>query len=304
MMISLETYLRRGRSKLRGWLSDARVRLWLREVLFAAAGFLLSAAALFHGALPLSMGLVLGCSGWSAVLVSAGSSLGYLHFWGSAGYSGILWVVGALLITLLITDRPVAREAPLLPAALAGMVVSGVGVLLQFFMGDETPVHLYVIRVVLAMGTGWLFPRVLRQRSPVLEWISCGLCVLALAQVEPVLWMNFGIMAGGLLAARFSMMWVTAASLVLAGAGYLLGDIPVFGLLALLCFNMTMPLTLYTLVRRFPKNPGAVFGLLTFGLFLGFLPTAYGLELPLSGSLGCLISLGLLLPVAKAVDRN
>lgn len=119
-----------------------------------------------------------------------------------------------------------------------------------------------------------------------------------------VLMVVLGKMAGGLLAARFSMMWVTAASLVLAGAGYLLGDIPVFGLLALLCFNMTMPLTLYALVRRFPKNPGAVFGLLTFGLFLGFLPTAYGYELSLSGSLGCLLSLALLLPVAKAVDRH
>jgi FSR family fosmidomycin resistance protein-like MFS transporter len=119
-----------------------------------------------------------------------------------------------------------------------------------------------------------------------------------------VLAVVLGKMAGGVLAARFGMMGVTAASLVLAAAGYLLGDIPVLGLLALLCFNMTMPLTLYALVRRFPKNPGAVFGLLTFGLFLGFLPTAYGYELPLGGSLGCLLSLVLLLPAAKVVDRN
>lgn len=119
-----------------------------------------------------------------------------------------------------------------------------------------------------------------------------------------VLAVVLGKMAGGLLAARFGMLPVTAASLVLAAAGYLLKDVPVLGLLALLCFNMTMPLTLYALVRRFPKNPGAVFGLLTFGLFLGFLPTAYGYEIPMHGSLGCLLSLGLLLPVAKVVDRT
>ena len=154
MMIPLETYLRRGRSKLQSWLADARVRLWLREAAFAAAGFLLSAAALFHGALPLCMGLVLGCSGWSAVLVSAGSSLGYLYFWGSAGYGGVLWVASALLITLLLTDRPLGAEAPLLPAALSGMVVSAVGVAFQIWMGEEISVALHVLRVALAMVTG------------------------------------------------------------------------------------------------------------------------------------------------------
>lgn len=117
-----------------------------------------------------------------------------------------------------------------------------------------------------------------------------------------VLGVVLGKMAGGLLAARFGMTRVTAMSLTIAAAGYLLGDFPVFGLMALFCFNMTMPLTLYALVRRFPAHPGAVFGLLTFGLFLGFLPTGYGWELPMGGSLGCLLSLGLLLPVAKAVD--
>ena len=92
---------------------------------------------------------------------------------------------------------------------------------------------------------------------------------------------------------------MTAASLLLAAAGFWLGDVPVFGLLALLCFNMTMPLTLYALWRRFPGYPGTVFGSLTVALFVGFLPAAFGVELPIGGVLGSILSLFLLW---KAVD--
>jgi len=70
------------------------------------------------------------------------------------------------------------------------------------------------------------------------------------------------------------------------------------GWLALFCFNMTMPVTLYLLVRRFPELSGFSFGLLTFGLFLGFLPVYFEYTLPvpggLLGMLGSLISLLLL----------
>ena len=114
---------------------------------------------------------------------------------------------------------------------------------------------------------------------------------LALAAVGAVV---LGKMAGGLLAARFGARRVTAASLLLAAAGFWLGDVPVFGLLALLCFNMTMPLTLYALWRRFPGYPGTVFGSLTVALFVGFLPAAFGVELPIRGVLGSLLSLCLL----------
>ena len=68
------------------------------------------------------------------------------------------------------------------------------------------------------------------------------------------------------------------------------------GILALFLFNMTMPVTLYLLIRRLPSYPGFSFGFLTFGLFLGFLP-AY-LELPTwqnSSMIGCVGSLASLL---------
>ena len=147
------------------------------------------------------------------------------------------------------------------------------------------------------------------QKSPILLVISCFAVVvlrsfvgfqvvfpwktgaLALAAVGAVV---LGKMAGGILAARFGARRVTAASLMLAAAGFWLGELPVFGLLALLCFNMTMPLTLYALWRRFPGYPGTVFGSLTLALFVGFLPACFGIDLPIGGVLGSILSLVLL----------
>ena len=131
--------------------------------------------------------------------------------------------------------------------------------------------------------------------TAVFPWKSGVLAFLAVAAVV------LGKMAGGVLAARFGPKGTTVLSLSLAAAGFLLGDYPFFGLLALLCFNMTMPLTLYALWRRFPANPGACFGSLTLALFLGFLPTYFGLELPIGGAPGSVLSLILLW---KAVDDD
>ena len=119
---------------------------------------------------------------------------------------------------------------------------------------------------------------------------------LAFAAVGAVV---LGKMAGGILAARFGARRITLLSLSAAAVCYALGDTPMFGLLALLCFNMTMPLTLYALWRRFPEYPGSCFGCLTLALFLGFLPSHFGISIPLGGIFGSFLSLLLLW---KAVD--
>ena len=115
--------------------------------------------------------------------------------------------------------------------------------------------------------------------------------VLSFAAVGAVV---LGKMAGGILAVRFGMRRTTVLSLSAAAVCYALGNVPVFGLLALLCFNMTMPLTLYALWRRFPQYPGSCFGALTLALFLGFLPVCFGVDIPIGGVLGSILSLLLL----------
>jgi FSR family fosmidomycin resistance protein-like MFS transporter len=120
---------------------------------------------------------------------------------------------------------------------------------------------------------------------------------LALAAVCAV---AAGKALGGILAERFGMSRVTICSLGMSAVAFSLRDIPVFGLLALLCFNMTMPLTLFALWRRFPGYPGTVFGALTLALFVGFLPAYFGIDLPVGGVLGSILSLALLW---RAVDH-
>ena len=147
------------------------------------------------------------------------------------------------------------------------------------------------------------------QKSPVFLMICCFAVVVLRSFVgfQVVFswkqgWLAFaavcavvlGKMAGGILGARLGARQVTVCSLTAAAVCYALGHIPVFGLLALLCFNMTMPLTLYALWRRFPEYPGSVFGSLTLALFVGFLPTYFGVDIPIGGVLGSMLSLVLL----------
>ena len=170
----------------------------------------------------------------------------------------VLILMGLLLIPLRGTEElpaePTKKAA--VPLALSCFAV----VVLRSFVGFQ---------VVFPWKTGWL----------------------AFAAVAAVV---LGKMAGGILAVRFGARRVTVVSLTAAAVCFALGNIPVFGLCALLCFNMTMPLTLYALWRRFPRYPGTVFGSLTLALFLGFLPAAFGIKLPIGGVFGSILSLTLL----------
>lgn len=126
-----------------------------------------------------------------------------------------------------------------------------------------------------------------------------GLVLSLIAVLAVVL----GKAAGGVFAARFGARNTAVVSLALAMVCYFLGNEAVFGIGALFFFNMTMPLTLYQLARRYPVLPGFSFGFLTFGLFLGFLPVYAGVTLPVVGTVlgaaGCLLSLILLVPVCR-----
>lgn len=113
-----------------------------------------------------------------------------------------------------------------------------------------------------------------------------------LAGTIAVLAVVFGKVAGGFAAAGFGTRRTVVVSLGLAAVCYLLSGNMVAGVVALFLFNMTMPITLYILVQRLKGLPGFAFGLLTFGLFLGFLPVYFGVELPVSGGIvGCVGSL-------------
>lgn len=129
-----------------------------------------------------------------------------------------------------------------------------------------------------------------------------------LAGIAAVLAVVLGKIAGGFSAAGIGIRRTVAGSLLLSALCYLFSENMVAGVLALFFFNMTMPITLYLLVQRLRGFPGFSFGLLTFGLFLGFLPTYLEISSPLDGRLmGCLgsmVSLGILwLCIRKRTER-
>ena len=85
-----------------------------------------------------------------------------------------------------------------------------------------------------------------------------------------------GKTCGGFLADRFGSVPAAIGSLLLSAALFCCSQLPVCGVLALFCFNMSMPITLFALAQAMPGCKGFSFGLLTFALFLGFLPTCFG----------------------------
>lgn len=114
-----------------------------------------------------------------------------------------------------------------------------------------------------------------------------------------VLCVVLGKISGGILAARFDMGKVILVTLVISCICYAVVDHPLFGLIALLTFNTTMPITLYMLINRFKDMPGFFFGLLTVALFVGYIPVYFKITLPFSpnitGVAGCSLSLIILL---------
>lgn len=108
------------------------------------------------------------------------------------------------------------------------------------------------------------------------------------AGILAVLMVVGGKIAGGFGAARYGFLKTSAVSLGLSALCFLVSGFMPTGLAALFLFNMTMPITLYWMVRSMPEMPGFAFGFLTFALFLGFLPAYFGLLPAAGGSLvGC-----------------
>lgn len=115
-----------------------------------------------------------------------------------------------------------------------------------------------------------------------------------------------GKAAGGYLADRFGVRTVAMVSLSVSALCFLGSSHPAAGLAALFLFNMTMPLTLWAMARIFPEMKGFSFGLLTFGLFLGFLPVYFGRGNfgPIALALGTGLSLLLLAWSLRQVERR
>lgn len=144
-----------------------------------------------------------------------------------------------------------------------------------------------ILRSYIGMAVGFSW------KTGILEGL---LAVLALA---------CGKTAGGFLASRYGAYRTAVVSLILAAMCYLFSFVMPIGLVALFLFNMTMPITLYWVVYAFPRLPGFAFGILTFALFLGFLPKYMGLETAIDGTfIGCAGSILSLLLISAGLWKR
>ena len=194
----LHSYMRRARHFIRRLVLDHRVITAARIAGYILVGFLLSAASIAHRMLPIAMGFLWACSGPVAVLAALGGAVGYILFWGSAGYQGVAWMAVSLPCVLFLSTNRVTKEAPLLKTATAGLVVAATGVVYQVLLGDMTPIPIYLLRVAFAFGASFLFEKSIQGRNPILEWLSAGLGILALAQIAPFSWLNLGFVAAAM----------------------------------------------------------------------------------------------------------
>ena len=193
---------------------DQRIRKIGRLLAWGGTGFCLSAASLGHSPQPIAMGCISAVTGWRALVMALGGALGYRFFWGFAGSQGLVWAISAGATALIFGKLRLSREIPLLIPALCALWVALTGLGFQL-AGFDTPTGIFLLRVALAGASSRLFGLLVRKREKVTLWAAEGLAVLALAQIAPVPWLNFGMLAAGMLGAAGAFPAAILAGLAL-----------------------------------------------------------------------------------------
>ena len=212
MMTLITSYLRQGRNTLRRISLDPRIHLWAKRSVQFLSGFVLSAASLGNRPQPLALALVMSGSGASAMMSGLGATLGYLLFWGRAGYGSIFWLIPGLLCAMLLGSK---KTIPLLLPSLGALIVSATGLGLQLAGKNAPGVPMYLLQVGLSFGAVALFRVVRQRRDPIADWLAAGCAVLALAQIAPVSWLNLGFVAAAVLGAGGAFPAAALAGLAL-----------------------------------------------------------------------------------------
>lgn len=242
MIVSLQSYVHRTERVIRRWAVDPRCHSILRIIAYIFAGFCLSAASLGNACLPLAMALSCACNGWATVLCAVGGALGYLFFWADAGYIGVFWIITGLAAVLLMGEHRLSQKTPLLLPAALGFLIAASGVIFQVILKDQTPIPVYLLRVVLGAGSAVLFAKVIQGRNPILDWMATGLLVLSLAQILPIPYLGLGYIAAGFIAGSGAFPAAAISGLALDLAQ--ITPVP-----------MTAVMTLGYLVRFLPRYP-------------------------------------------------
>ncbi len=278
----------------------------------------------FAFAMQMPIGLLADALGQNRLFALVGTAIvAVMQLFGSFGIGGacLLGLGNALFHVgggLDVMTRSPERAAPL------GVFVSpgAFGIYLGTVLGSTTGLNWAVVAVLAAAGACMLLfvspshtpstPVVLPERSAILPGLLLFLVVVlrsyggmaasfswktGLWSVICVFAVVLGKTLGGFLSDRIGLLPAAGWTLGLSAVFFCAADLPVCGAVALLLFNMTMPMTLFALSRKMPGCRGFSFGLLTFALFLGYLPTFFGAP-SIHGpgmALVCILSAALLL---------
>ena len=264
---------------------------------FSAAGCLLVAASAFLSGSPTALCLAAGVGnalfhigGGTDVLNMSNSRAGMLGVFVSPGAFGLF--TGALL----------SGYAVLQPVCMAALALTAAAILwlcprVRAALPEEKepprrkalPLWLALLFAVVCIRSfsGFLFS--FPWKNGIWSWVFIAGVVL-------------GKTLGGILYDRFGGTGTALASLGAGAALFLLSGWPAAGCAAVLMFNMTMPVTLRAAADLLRNRKGFSFGLLTFALFVGFIPV--WMELPWQGSSAvyagmCILTAILLIPVLR-----
>lgn len=212
--------IRRGQRMLRQALSGEIESRWLSYGGWALAGWVLSSAAVEGRFQGLALGLICGMEGRKAKCwVGLGAVLGYPFFWGRPGILASGWMVLGLLAALGPGQWGIARRQRGLMPALAGLIVSALGVVWLFWVEGEASIRGHLIQVMGAVASTWVFQAWYREKCPWLTGVVKALGVLALAQIRPSRYLGLGYVAAGYLTAGGNLYETLLAGLALHGSG-------------------------------------------------------------------------------------
>lgn len=279
-----------------GLLADG----WDRNAVLAASGCILVSLAYGFGGVPIAAAIAAGIGNG---LFHIGGGIDVMNISGEkSGALGVFVSPGALGIYL---GTLLGKQGGLSGYTVAAILLASAVTILavqylsrRSFLSGNVPVSLdgaCLPKVLPALACFFL---VVCLRSYVgmsinFSWKTQGYWGIILVSA-----VVFGKMAGGFLADKFGAVKISILTLGTAAVLFLFSAVPPAGIGAIFLFNMTMPVTLWAVSRIFKGSRGFSFGLLTFGLFLGFVPEYLGVDPLLTGSvsfaLAALVSLPLL----------
>ena len=155
---------------------------------------------------------------------------------------------------VLLGGRPMVSEVKLLMPSLAALITAAVGLAFQLWQADTTPTLYYLLRIAVAALSAFLFQTAMQRRDPVVDWLVCGVGVLALAQIAPIPYLGLGYIAAGILSCAGAF-----PAAALAGLALDLARITPVPMTAVLSLSYLLRLLPWHRAKLYYLAPGAVY---------------------------------------------